>query len=447
MRAALEGTESYIVIISDTFSQAQLPLEAIKEELEFNKRIAEDYPYSAGRGPVWRQDRIRLRNGCLIEVFGTRGKIRGRKKGHQRPSLIIVDDPQNDENIESDVQRDKDQRWLDKAVLPAGNSKTNYLMIGTALHRECLVCNAERNPTWETHKFKAIIEWPRNAQYWKRWETIYNDRNNPNRLDTARNYYLANRSKMLEGSRVLWPEAEDLYALNEMIQLSGIASFNSEKQNDPRDPSKAEFSPEYFQDWIWAKSFFPREMAIRTIGYDPSKGKDSSSSRKSKRSDYQAITLYGRDLDGIEHVKQALMARCSLQEGINALLDATEYFEPHAVAIEVNLFNELLAAEFHRQCKERELDPPLYLINNNVKKAIRIRRHEAYLARREVRFFANHTPTKMLVEQLEDFPLGNHDDGPDAWEMARRAAIAIDYDLFYGHEIPAQIPGVANLDK
>ena len=30
--------------------------------------------------------------------------------------------------------------------------------------------------------------------------------------------------------------------------------------------------------------------------------------------------------------------------------------------------------------------------------------------------------TKLLVDQLRDFPLGSHDDGPDALEMAMRLA-------------------------
>jgi hypothetical protein len=37
--------------------------------------------------------------------------------------------------------------------------------------------------------------------------------------------------------------------------------------------------------------------------------------------------------------------------------------------------------------------------------------------------FKSHSPgTRLLVEQLKEFPAGEHDDGPDALEMAIRLA-------------------------
>jgi hypothetical protein len=43
-----------------------------------------------------------------------------------------------------------------------------------------------------------------------------------------------------------------------------------------------------------------------------------------------------------------------------------------------------------------------------------------WLARRELRFKANSPGARLLVEQLRDFPHADHDDGPDALEMAVR---------------------------
>lgn len=92
LRAALEGWEPYIWIVSDTRHQARAHLENIKVELAENRLLLEDYPESAGRGPVWRTDAIVLRNGTAIEAFGTGQRIRGRRRRAHRPSLIICDD-------------------------------------------------------------------------------------------------------------------------------------------------------------------------------------------------------------------------------------------------------------------------------------------------------------------------------------------------------------------
>src|SRR5207237_5234878 len=135
----LNGYERYIVLISDTQSQARLLLEAIKTELEDNVNLARDYPQAAGEGSTWQQDRIQLRNGVVIEALGTGSKIRGRRNRSERPSLIIVDDPENDLHVTSPLQRERTWSWFNRAVVNAGTPQTNVLVLGTALHRDCLV--------------------------------------------------------------------------------------------------------------------------------------------------------------------------------------------------------------------------------------------------------------------------------------------------------------------
>jgi hypothetical protein len=78
-----------------------LLLEVIKRELEDNPELACAYPGTVGLANPWGQDRIRLANGVVIEALGTGGKIRGRRNRAQRPTLLVVDDPENDKHITS----------------------------------------------------------------------------------------------------------------------------------------------------------------------------------------------------------------------------------------------------------------------------------------------------------------------------------------------------------
>ena len=85
---------------------------------------------------------------------------------------------------------------------------------------------------------------------------------------------------------------------------------------------------------------------------------------------------------------------------------------------------ELLAgefeAEFHRQ---QVVGIPIASLTNTVNKQVRIRRLGPYLSSGRLQFKANSPSTRLLVDQMRDFPAGAHDDGPDAAEMALRLAL------------------------
>jgi len=89
--------------------------------------------------------------------------------------------------------------------------------------------------------------------------------------------------------------------------------------------------------------------------------------------------------------------------------------------VEANQFQELLAEPLEAEFRRRGLmgfSP--WLIRNHVNKLVRIRRLGPLLARRTLRFRQGSPGARLLVEQLRTFPIGDHDDGPDALEMAIR---------------------------
>ena len=98
-------------------------------------------------------------------------------------------------------------------------------------------------------------------------------------------------------------------------------------------------------------------------------------------------------------------------------------FQPEGFAVEANQFQELLGREFAAEFQRQGLlAPDPWLIDNRVNKLLRIRRLGPYLSLRRLRFKAASPSTRLLVEQLRNFPIGDHDDGPDALEMAIRLA-------------------------
>jgi predicted phage terminase large subunit-like protein len=415
LRAALERTEPYLWIVSDTKHQAQAHLENLKAELLDNPRLAQDYPEATGRGPVWRSGAIVLRNGVAIEAFGTGQRIRGRRRRAERPSLIVCDDLQNDGHIESAPMRRRSREWFHGTLLKAGTPRTNVLNLATALHREALAVQLHETPGWVSRIFRAIERWPENLALWEQWEAIYADVENPRAAEAARQFYTDRRAAMDAGAVVLWPEVEDLYTLMRMRAESGRTAFEREKQNAPVNPELCEWPESYFDASIWFDEW-PRDLAVRTVALDPSKGSDA------RRGDYSAFVLLGVDARGMVYV-EADLARRPVAQIVADGAALVERFRPDAFGVEVNQFQELLAAEFEAEFQRRGmLGVRPWPLDNRVNKLVRIRRLGPLLSGRRLRFKAGSGSTRLLVEQLRQFPVADHDDGPDALEMAARLA-------------------------
>jgi predicted phage terminase large subunit-like protein len=84
-----------------------------------------------------------------------------------------------------------------------------------------------------------------------------------------------------------------------------------------------------------------------------------------------------------------------------------------------------LVVEFQRLGQKLRVHLPVYGLNNQTNKQVRIRRLGPYLAQRKPRFKSRSPGTALLIQQLRDFPVGEHDDGPDALEMALRLMIEL----------------------
>ncbi len=418
LRAAVEGWEPYIWIVCDTAEQAATHLDNLKAELLDDGLLADAYPQSTGRGPVWRREAIVLGNGVKIEAFGTGQHLRGRRHGASRPSLLVCDDLQNDAHIASAVQREAARSWFHGALLKAGTKHTNVLHLATALHREALALELDRTPGWTSAIFPAIARWPAREELWQQWEDLYTDFDDPQRAATAARFYREHQQAMHAGAEVLWPEVEDLYTLMRMRVESGKTTFEREMQGRPLNPQTCEWPEEYFDGDIWFDTW-PRDVRLRVMALDPSKGRDAT------RGDYSALVMMAVDQVGRIYV-EADMARRPTPQIVADGVDWYGRFAPDVFAIESNQFQELLGAEFTtelKRCGHADVRP--WLVDNRVNKLVRIRRLGPYLSQRRLRFKSGSISTRLLVDQMRDFPQGDYDDGPDALEMALRMAAEV----------------------
>lgn len=199
LREVLAGRERFVVIASDTADQAKSFLRQIKGAVEDRADLRTLYRVEPSS--PWKDHHLRLSNGCEVLALGTGGKIRGRKStDNRRPTLIVVDDPQNREHIVSPLQRDRSWVWLTQDVLEAGEPDTNVVVLGTALHRECIVCRLQHTAGWQTRVWQSITRWPARMDLWGQWEALLNDftRSDEEREAQALAYYHAHEREMNE---------------------------------------------------------------------------------------------------------------------------------------------------------------------------------------------------------------------------------------------------------
>lgn len=115
LHAILYAYKHYILILSDSSEQAEGFLDDIKTELEDNANIIMDFGSLKG-DKAWRTGVILTKTDIKAEAIGSGKKVRGRRHRNWRPDLIVLDDIENDENVNTPEQRRKLKNWFDKAV-------------------------------------------------------------------------------------------------------------------------------------------------------------------------------------------------------------------------------------------------------------------------------------------------------------------------------------------
>ena len=417
MHSTLYGYKHYPIIISDSSEQAEGFLDNIRVEFEENTAILEDFGSLAGS--VWRSNVLVTKTNIKIEAIGSGKKIRGRKHRNWRPDLIILDDVENDENVRTPEQRSKLKNWFDKAVSKSGDDYTDIVYIGTLLHYDSLLAKTLTNPAYRSIKYKAVIQFSQADDLWQQWESIFTDLSNDDREADALAFFQAHKTAMLEGTQVLWEEKLSYYDLMVMRVSEGEASFNSEEQNEPINPDDCLFMEEWFEYYNEAEINF-RDPVFDFFGFiDPSLG-------KTKRSDFSAIvTLAKHRSSGYMYVVDADIERRHPDRIIADVLAKERWLRAsfghgyRKLGAETNQFQWFLKEELAKASAKAGLYLPIEEVQQTSDKVMRIQTLQPDVKNKYIKFNRRH---KRLLEQLTQFPMGAHDDGPDALEGARSIA-------------------------
>lgn len=231
--------------------------------------------------------------------------------------------------------------------------------------------------------FHAKFQYAERAPHWARWQRPSSD----NPLMTA--------------------------AELEQARLDAPRLFGQEYLARFEQPEGAEWPPDYFPESVWF-SDWPASPVVSVLACDPSLGKGEK-----KRGCFAVLVLGALDGRGVAHVEAWMSQDWDGGRLAEKVVEVYERNLPTRVLFEANGGQEFLGHLLRNVAGGRELKLPLDQVTHGggVPKEERIRAGlTARLRRQEVRF--RDTPaTRMLVNQLREFPVGEYVDGPDALEM------------------------------
>lgn len=366
--------EEFVVIISDTYTQAAEFINALKDEFENNPKIK--WLFGNMKGDDWQDGEFVLSNGIKYAAKGSGMKIRGIRHRHTRPTLMIFDDIENDENIKSAEQRQKLYHWFTKAAIPALARGGRAVVIGTILHFDSLVNKVMKQQdifkSWQTRVFYAITTDEDGTEH------------------------------------ALWPEHRSLEKLKSMRdnpndqEFVGSIAFAQEYQHKPFSEEDAIVKPDWIKE-CEPPDEYSRQARVLTV--DP-----AASERQT--ADPTAMIVADLGADGNVYVRAIRNQRTSPSITAETIQNLYETYQPQVVGIEQGalglVFRDLLAGL------------PVIGLKPDKDKVRRLLAVSRFFEAGKVFLVKDIQNGQALREQLIEFPKGTHDDMVDAIVYAIR---------------------------
>ena len=150
LAAALRSFKN-CVILGENETRAVDRLRAVKHEFESNPFLQDLFGDLVG--PTWAETRIVLANGVCIQAYGTGQSLRGVKHLDARPDLILADDIETEETVNTPGARDKMLKWWSAVVIPAMDPKGRVRFNATPLDEEALAVTLSNQPDVVFNKY------------------------------------------------------------------------------------------------------------------------------------------------------------------------------------------------------------------------------------------------------------------------------------------------------
>jgi predicted phage terminase large subunit-like protein len=372
LAAMLFRQRDFALVVSNTWAQSVEFLRDIKDELLHNdylrskfevekllKDAEDDIIVKMADGHVWR-----------MVARGAEQKVRGVKWNKKRPNLVLFDDLEDDEQVNSQERRLKFSKWFMNALLQVGNNETLFRGAATILHFDSLAENLSKDSTWLTLRFRAHrgfddfsdILWPEKyneAQLREIRQGFINQGNSDGYSQEYLNYPIAEGESFFRG--------EDLL---------------------PIEPERHSFPKRFYTAWDFAIS-------------------------KSSKADYTVGITFGVDTEGITSVLDVRRGRWDGKEIIDEMFSVQKAFGPTIHFVEKGALEKALGSFIYDEMRRRSTYFNIQAIAPTGDKVARAAGWRAKTRAHAVRYDHKASWWPALREEMIRFPKGEHDDQVD----------------------------------
>ena len=271
--AMMYGWQKFGVIVASSMGMSRKIITNVKINLNLNPLLAEDFPEVcypiACLERVTQRARAQMLDGKPTEIsftadmiqlpnidgaassqaivmgVGADSSFRGLRVGKQRPTVVLIDDPQTNKSANSLTQTESRWENITSSMKGLAGPGVALAMVATitVIKKDDL---AERIlQQWNGKRFGILRTMPKNLQAWDK----YNDEYQHIKLDVSdlqerarliNQYYIDHREELDEGAEATW---ESNYAKNEVSAIQHAMNlyyfdrkaFWSEYMNEPVD--------------------------------------------------------------------------------------------------------------------------------------------------------------------------------------------------------------------
>lgn len=397
---AVNGLYTFIVVISDTFSQAKLHVQSLRNEFETNEKLRFVYPGAIGS--KWGEEGIEINaiNGKTVFILplGAGMKVRGLRYKGTRPQLAIIDDLENLEIVYSAERRKKLQRWFDFDLEPGlDRYNKNIIYIGTILHYHSLlkqvITNQGKYSSWRTIFIKAL-----DGDGKSFWESRYpSDYLKSIRDDASHPDYV------------------------------GSIVFAQEYQNEPQDDN------DRIIKLAWLKEYKYREMWHMLPGNNDEEREwawlktlervgacDPAISEK-QTADNFAVYCFGFDPKSAnEYMLDLEVGKFpDIDDQVGLIVEVIVKWKLEVFGIETVAYQSGLAGLVRKELQRKGVYCHIVPLKTDKDKIRRARIHSSAFEAGFVHLRQDHRNYGILKQEIEEFPIGEHDDTFDALMLAR----------------------------
>ena len=366
-------TKRNILLVSDSYDNAERLLLPYRANLETNPRIINDYGLQERLGS-WESGNFKTRGGAAFRAIGAKQNPRGAKNEGGRPDVILIDDIDTDEDCRNPEGIKVKWKWVEKALIGTRSVSNPMLIIfcGNIIAKYCCITEAGKMAD--------------------KWEII-------NIRDTH--------------GKSTWPAKNTEAMIDRVLSKISYFSYQGEYYNNPIDEGSV------FKEMAWKPARPLREYSLLVCYTDPS-------FKETKKNDYKATVLVGKWRDEF-HIIKAFVEQTSTAKMIDWHYQLMDLIGPQSCyyLMEQVFLQDIIITEFYTEGARRGRTIPIK--GDERKKDDKFTRIETLLEplSRNGKLFLNQAEEdnphmQRLQDQFKALAPGSraHDDGPDAVEGA-----------------------------